>query len=128
MTGSGVHRHGAARALHQRVAVRRRIGRDRCGERRAAAGSALDYKRLVVLLLKNLRVSARQQVGAAAGSERHEDDDIVRWIVFRTRLEWHGHQRRQRHHHPPLAHDDVSLSYTPAVLLPRPWCQLTILN
>jgi hypothetical protein len=61
LENGGVHRHGAAGALHQRVAVRRRIGRGRRRDRRAAAGPALDDERLAVLLLKNLRVSARMR-------------------------------------------------------------------
>ena len=77
--------HGRAGGLHQRVAVRRRAHDLHGGERRRGARPVLDDERLAELLLELLRDQPRQQVGAAAGGERHHDGHRPRRILLGMR-------------------------------------------
>ncbi|KAG1246807.1 hypothetical protein G6F65_020493 [Rhizopus arrhizus] len=70
------------RAVHhqQRVAIGRRFRDDARADVAAGAGAVLHHHWLPQLLLQVGADAARQQIGAAAGRERHDDGDRVRGV------------------------------------------------
>ena len=80
-----IHRHGAAGRLHRACSRRvRALAVAPAATDGPRAGAVLDHERLAKTLLEPLRDRARDQVGAAAWRERHEDRDGAVGIVLRA--------------------------------------------
>ncbi len=82
----GVYRHRTAGRLHERVAVGCSLGGGGGSNSGAGTGAVLDDECLTQPLLQLVRNRARDQIGAATRSERHEDRDAVRRIILTSRM------------------------------------------
>ena len=104
----------------QRIAVRRRARHRLVGDRGAAARAVLDDDRRSLVLGDVLAEEPRQDVGAAAGRERHHDADRARLrpgVVIREREQA---QRRRMQPTRPLTMISSLAPFTPLLMQPSP--------
>ena len=73
-----VDRYGCDVADHQRVAIRRRFGRQVHADRAACTASVIDDERLSPALGELLIDRAGEQIRATAGRQRHDEPNRLR--------------------------------------------------
>ena len=105
-----VHRHGPAGGHHDRVAIGCALGDLHCRRDRARAGTVLDHERFAETLGEFLSEQPRQNIGAAAGRERHDERDlavgILRGAVLgRRRADRCADQREAKQQHARRWHE-----------------------
>ena len=81
-----IHRHGPAGRHHDGVAIGRALRDLDRGCHRAGAGAVLDHERLAEAVGELLADQSPEDVGAAAGGERHDEIDLMAGIIRSRRL------------------------------------------
>ena len=103
--GGRVHHQGGVHRGQERVAVRGGAGDLLGADHRVGAGPVLDHDRLPPILAHALGDHAREDVGRAAGRERHDDADrpAGKWLGGCRRLSCGGHRQQPWASRPPRA-------------------------